>query len=59
MTVAYLIPIFGVIWGCIFLKEPFTLTMLIGGSVVLAGTILVTRAAKVELASIATQPNVE
>ncbi len=59
MTVAYLIPIFGVIWGGIFLKEPITLTMLIGGTVVLVGTILVTRAAKVVQAPIATQPSAE
>ncbi len=45
MTVAYLIPIFGVIWGCVFLHEPLTLRMLAGGIVVLTGTILVTRAA--------------
>ena len=44
MTVAYLIPVFGIIWGAIFLGEPITLTMLVGGGVVLAGTILVTRA---------------
>jgi drug/metabolite transporter (DMT)-like permease len=43
MTVAYLIPIFGVIWGYLFLGEPITVPMLIGGSVVLLGTILVTR----------------
>ena len=43
MTVAYLIPIFGVIWGFLFLKEPITPSMLVGGSVVLLGTILVTR----------------
>ena len=45
MTVAYLIPIFGVIWGFIFLSEPLTVGMLVGGSIVLAGTILVTRSA--------------
>ncbi len=45
MTVAYLIPIFGVIWGFVFLNEPLTLRMLVGGTVVLAGTILVTRSA--------------
>ncbi len=44
MTVAYLIPVFGIIWGALFLGEAITPTMLVGGSVVLAGTILVTRA---------------
>ena len=43
MTVAYLIPIFGVIWGFVFLNEPLTIRMLCGGAVVLAGTILVSR----------------
>ena len=43
MAVGYLIPIFGVIWGTVFLSEPLTLRMLCGGAVVLAGTILVTR----------------
>ncbi len=45
MTVAYLIPIFGVIWGFVFLNEPLTFRMLVGGTVVLAGTVLVTRSA--------------
>ena len=55
MIVAYLIPIFGVIWGCLFLKEPITLSMLVGGTVVLVGTILVTRSARVVQAPIATE----
>ncbi len=45
MTVAYMIPIFGVVWGFVFLNEPLTLRMLAGGAVVLCGTLLVTRAA--------------
>ncbi len=46
MIVAYLIPIFGVLWGYLFLEEQITNQMLLGGSVVLMGTILVTRGAK-------------
>ncbi len=53
MTVAYLIPVFGIVWGAIFLGEPITLTMLVGGGVVLAGTILVTRTDKLALKSAA------
>ena len=53
--VAYLIPIFGVIWGCLFLKEPITLSVLVGGSVVVVGTILVTRSARFVQARIATE----
>jgi drug/metabolite transporter (DMT)-like permease len=46
MTVAYLIPVFGVLWGALFLSEPITPRMLLGGAIVLLGTGLVTRAAK-------------
>jgi drug/metabolite transporter (DMT)-like permease len=43
MVVAYLIPIFGVLWGFLFLEESINTSMLVGGSIVLAGTILVSR----------------
>jgi drug/metabolite transporter (DMT)-like permease len=46
MTVAYLIPIFGVLWGFLFLNEPVTPSFLLGGSIVLVGTVLVTWASK-------------
>jgi drug/metabolite transporter (DMT)-like permease len=37
MSVTYLIPFFGVLWGMILLNEPLTLPMLIGGLMILAG----------------------
>ncbi|GAC1524938.1 MAG: DMT family transporter [Collimonas sp.] len=41
-SVTFLIPIFGVIWGAIFLKEEVTATMLAGCLIVLLGTALAT-----------------
>ena len=38
-TVAYFIPVFGVIWGYIFLGEPITLQILIGMILILIGII--------------------
>ena len=38
-TVAYFIPIFGVIWGYVFLGEPITLQILIGMILILTGII--------------------
>jgi len=43
LTVTYLVPIFGVAWGVIFLGEPITHGMLAGGGLVIAGTVLVLR----------------
>lgn len=43
MTVAYLIPAFGMLWGYIVLGEAVTGRMLLGGLVVLCGTTLVNR----------------
>lgn len=43
MTVAYLIPVFGILWGWLWLGEPVTASMLLGGPIVLLGTILVHR----------------
>src|SRR4051794_18694271 len=43
LTVTYLIPIFGVIWGALFLGETLTLPMVAGALVVVAGTALVLR----------------
>jgi drug/metabolite transporter (DMT)-like permease len=37
LTVAYLIPVFGVAWGVILLGEPVTSALLGGGALVLAG----------------------
>lgn len=38
LTVAYLVPIFALIWGALFLRETITLSMVLGGGLVLLGT---------------------
>jgi len=43
LTVTYLIPIFGVAWGALFLGEALTPAMLAGALVVILGTVLVLR----------------
>lgn len=43
LTVTYLIPLFGVVWGALFLGEPLTLRMAGGALTVIAGTVLVLR----------------
>jgi drug/metabolite transporter (DMT)-like permease len=43
LTVTYLIPLFGVLWGWLFLGEALPASALAGGVLVLAGTVLVTR----------------
>ena len=43
LTVTYLIPLFGVLWGALFLGEAVSLSMLAGGALVIIGTILVLR----------------
>ena len=42
LTVTFLIPVFGVLWGHLFLGEPVGLNTLVGACCVLAGTALVT-----------------
>jgi drug/metabolite transporter (DMT)-like permease len=42
ITVTFLIPLFGVLWGALFLGERITPWMLLGCAVILAGTALVT-----------------
>ncbi|HEY7240243.1 MAG TPA: DMT family transporter [Burkholderiales bacterium] len=46
LTVTFLIPLFGVLWGVAFLGEPLSSNMLLGGMLILAGTWLATRAAR-------------
>lgn len=46
ITVAYLIPVFGVLWGYLFLHEEISIGTIIGGVIVLTGTTLVNRAPK-------------
>jgi drug/metabolite transporter (DMT)-like permease len=43
LTVTYLIPVFGVLWGALFLGETVSLTMLAGGVLVVLGTVFVLR----------------
>ena len=43
LTVTYLIPLFAMAWGVLFLGEPITLAMAGGAGLVLAGTVLVLR----------------
>jgi drug/metabolite transporter (DMT)-like permease len=40
-TVTFLVPLFGVLWGVLFLGEPFTAARAVAGAVVVAGTALV------------------
>jgi drug/metabolite transporter (DMT)-like permease len=43
LTVTYLIPLFGIFWGWLFLGEALPASALAGGALILAGTVLVTR----------------
>ncbi|HSN32220.1 MAG TPA: DMT family transporter [Ideonella sp.] len=43
LTVTYLIPLFGMLWGALFLAEPIGPAMLGGAALVVAGTVLVLR----------------
>jgi drug/metabolite transporter (DMT)-like permease len=43
LTVTYLIPLFGILWGWLFLGEALPGAALAGGVLILAGTVLVTR----------------
>jgi drug/metabolite transporter (DMT)-like permease len=43
LTVTYLIPLFGVLWGWLFLGEALPVSALGGGALILGGTVLVTR----------------
>jgi drug/metabolite transporter (DMT)-like permease len=43
LTVTYLIPVFGVLWGALFLGEALSVSMLAGGALVVLGTVFVLR----------------
>lgn len=43
LTVTFLIPLFGVLWGVMFLGEPLSSGMVFGGFLILAGTWVTTR----------------
>lgn len=42
ISVTYLIPAFGILWGALFLGETISLMMLLGGSIILLGVALTT-----------------
>ncbi|NIP98901.1 MAG: DMT family transporter [Akkermansiaceae bacterium] len=42
-TVTFVIPVFGVLWGVLFLQEEITIRMMLGMAVALCGTALVTK----------------
>lgn len=44
LSVTFLIPIFGTLWGVLFLGEALTGSLLVGGGLILAGTVLTTGA---------------
>lgn len=43
LTVTFLIPVFGILWGCIFLGETLSSSMVVGSCVIILGTALVTK----------------
>ena len=43
LTVTYLIPVFGVLWGALFLGETVSVSMLVGAALVVLGTVFVLR----------------
>jgi len=43
LTVTFLIPLFGVLWGVVFLHEPLETPMIFGGLLIVAGTWVATR----------------
>jgi drug/metabolite transporter (DMT)-like permease len=42
LTVTFLVPVFGILWGCLFLGETIGVSTLVGAAVVVTGTALVT-----------------
>ena len=51
MTVTFLIPALGMLWGVLFLDEAVTPAMLAGAALVVAGTVAVLRPAPLAKAS--------
>lgn len=56
ITVAYLIPIFGVIWGVVFLDERVTLPLMIGAAMILVGVAMTTGVFKRKKGAAVTKP---
>jgi drug/metabolite transporter (DMT)-like permease len=42
ITVAYLVPLFGIIWGVLFLQEHLSIQTIVGGLMILFGVALTT-----------------
>lgn len=51
-AVAYLIPVFGMLWGALFLREVVTPVMMLGSAIVLAGVALTTGRLNAPLAAL-------
>jgi drug/metabolite transporter (DMT)-like permease len=43
MTVIFVVPVFGVLWGALFLDEAIHLSTVLGGAIILASVWLITR----------------
>lgn len=46
MMVAFLTPLFGIVWGIVFLGERLTASVLFGGAMIIASTLLILRTAQ-------------
>ncbi len=44
LTVTFIVPVFGIVWGYTLLGETITLSTVIGGAIIVLGTYLVTSA---------------
>ena len=47
-SVTYLVPVFGMLWGWLFLREPITLTMILGGLVIISGVMVLNSGKRVQ-----------
>lgn len=54
LTVAYLIPLFAILWGALVLNEAITLSMITGGALILLGTAIANQVIK--LSALSTKP---
>jgi len=52
-TVTFLIPVFGTLWGALFLDEPVGMSTLAGGAVIVIATVLVLETGKAPAVSVA------
>jgi drug/metabolite transporter (DMT)-like permease len=48
LTMAFLMPVFGMLWGALFLDEPITLPMVAGCALIIGGATAVLRPAPVK-----------